>query len=123
VVAEKYPPELQHLLIKYQQLQEQYTAVATERNTVENELKETTRVLEELEKLDDSTPVYKSLGSIMYRVDKKKVIEELSDKKEILELRVKALRKQEELLRSQLQDLQKKIRQVASRLQTQSGSQ
>lgn len=122
-LTERMPPELQHLLMKYQQLQEQYATVTTERTAVENELRETQRVLEELGKLGSDATIYKAAGMVLYKTSKDDVVKELNERKEILELRLRALRKQEELLRSQLAETQKKIRELSKRnIQLQSGS-
>lgn len=53
--------------------------------------------------------VFKLLGNLLVRYDKSKMIEELEEKKKILELRLNALEKQEELLSKKLVDLRKKI--------------
>ena len=114
-LTERVPPELQHLLMKYQQLQEQYATVTTERTAVESELRETQRVIEELNKLEDNATVYKAAGMVLYRANKEDVVKELSERKELLELRLRALRKQEELLKNQLAETQRRIKELSER--------
>lgn len=114
-LTERVPPELQHLLMKYQQLQEQYATVTTERTAVESELRETQRVIEELSKLEDDATVYKAAGMVLYRANKEDVVKELSERKELLELRLRALKKQEELLKNQLAETQRRIKELSER--------
>jgi prefoldin beta subunit len=57
----------------------------------------------------EDTIIYKSIGSLLVRTNKTKITGELNEKKELLNMRVKVLSKQEERLRGQIKDLQAKI--------------
>ncbi len=86
--------------------------MATQKMQVELKLKEVERALKEIEKLDEGNDVYKSIGSILVKTDKEKLKEELMDKKETLEIRLKTLQRQEEKLVSKLKEMEAKIRQA-----------
>ena len=60
------------------------------------ELSETEVALKEVENSEDD--VFKVIGQLMIKSDKKKIEKELSDKKRVLELRVDAFDKQEKVL-------------------------
>ena len=71
------------------------------------ELAETDSALEELEKSGDE--VFKIIGQLMIKSEKTKIKEELSDKKKILELRIKSLEKQETSFTEQLEKLREQL--------------
>lgn len=108
-MAEKVPPEVQNKLVRLQQLQEQLRLVLAQRQSVELELREVSRVSEEVSKLEEGSSLYKSIGHVLLRTDRESVLKELNEKKEVLELRVKTLSKQEEYLNKQIEDLRKRI--------------
>ncbi len=114
-MTEQIPPELQHQLIKLQQLQDQYTRLVQERSIVEAELRESQRVLEALEKLGESDPVYRSLGTVFVKASKDELAKEYSDKKDILEIRLNKLKEQEKLLQEQIKKVQDKIKELTAR--------
>jgi len=109
-VTEKVPPEVQHQLLKLQQLQAQLNKVVSERRVVETELREAERVLKSLGELGENPVVYKAVGGVLIKSEKTVLEQEYGDKKEILELRLKKLKEQEELLKNQLNQVQRKIR-------------
>ncbi|MEM3802106.1 MAG: prefoldin subunit, partial [Saccharolobus sp.] len=51
-MAEKLPPEVQAQLAKFQQLKDQLDRLLLEKSTIENELREINRVLDELATLN-----------------------------------------------------------------------
>jgi len=77
---------------------------------VELRLKETEDALEELDKTDSKSPIYKSVGSILIKAKgKSEVIKELKSTKESLDLRKSTLNKQEGRTREKLNELQSKV--------------
>jgi len=64
------------------------------------ELNETGNALEELKNSKDD--VYKLVGQIMIKSKKDDVEKDLGNKKNVIDLRVKAIEKQEELIKEQL---------------------
>ena len=87
----------------------------------ELQLKEVKRALDELEKLEEGSEVYKSIGSILVKTDKEKLREELDDKKETLEIRLKTLQRQEEKMLNKLKEMEVKIRQALQGSEMRSG--
>jgi|TARA_B100002003_G_C14123775_1_gene540529 prefoldin beta subunit len=62
-----------------------------------------------LENLKDSNKSYKIVANIMVDANKEELEKELKKKKEMLELRLKSLEKQEENIREKSQKLQKEV--------------
>jgi len=106
---EKISPQLRHQLAQFQQVQQQAQVLTTQRQQLELLIRETEKALEELGKLSDDAGVYKMVGGIMVRSDKATMLKELSEQKETLDLRIKALQKQEERSIQRLQEMREKI--------------
>ena len=105
----RLPPYVQERLLRLQQLQQTLQAVLTQKQQLELELTETEQALGELEKLTDDAVVYKSIGSLLVKSEKAKSTTELNERKDLLNMRIGVLGKQEERLRSQVKDLQVKL--------------
>jgi len=71
------------------------------------ELTETENAISEISKTGED--VFKLVGQIMIKSDKKKIQEELSKKQELLSLRVKSLEKQEAEITKSLEELKKEV--------------
>lgn len=109
ILTEKLPPEVQAKLVQFQQVQEQLKIILAQKQNVQAELREVENVLAELEKLPDNIELYKNVGHILIRTSKEDVIKELNERKEILELRMKTLEKQEAYLQKQYDELRRKV--------------
>lgn len=108
-MAEKLPPEVQAKLAQFQQVQEQLRMILAQKQNVQAELREIESVLAELEKLPDNTELYKNIGHILIKTSKENVVKELNERKEILELRMKTLEKQEAYLQKQYNELKRRV--------------
>jgi prefoldin beta subunit len=108
--VEQIPPRIQNQLLQFQQVQQQAQAIATQRFQLELQLKEVERSLGEVSKLDNKAEIYKSVGAILIRSNTPAIKEELVEKKETLELRIKTLKRQEEKIQQRLKEMQDKIR-------------
>ena len=117
MLAEKIPPEVQNKLVRLQQLQEQLRLILAQKQSVELEYREVSRVLDELSKIGDE-PLYKSLGHILVLSKKEDLVKELNERKEVLELRIKTLEKQEDYLRKQIEDLRRKVTETLGGVRT-----
>ncbi|MFQ6068288.1 MAG: prefoldin subunit beta [Candidatus Bathyarchaeia archaeon] len=104
------PPQVQERLLRLQQLQRTLQTVLAQKQQVELELTETEQALTELGNLTKNAVIYKSIGSLLVKSQKSKVESELKERKELLNTRVEVLSKQEERLRSQLNQLQAKLK-------------
>lgn len=104
------PPQVQERLLRLQQLQRSLQTVLTQKQQVELETSETEQALTELGRLTEEAVIYKSIGSLLVKSKKDKVEADLRERKELLGTRVQVLSKQEERLRTQLNQLQAKLR-------------
>ena len=107
----RLPPQVQQRLVRLQQLQQTLQSVLTQKQQLELGLTEVEQALSELEKLTKQAVIYKSVGSLLVKAKKKKVTKELKEQKELLNMRISVLGKQEGRLRTQLKDLQTKLQQ------------
>jgi len=107
----RLPPQVQQRLLRLQQLQQTLQGVLTQKQQLELELTEVEQALSELEKLTDASVIYKSIGSLLVKAEKAKVTTELNERKDLLNMRINVLGKQEERLRIQVKDLQEKLQQ------------
>ncbi len=104
------PPKVQQRLLLFQQLQQQLQAILARKQQVQLELMEVENALKELEKVGDDTPIYKSVGSLLIRAEKAKVVQELEDRKTFLSLRLEQLEREEKRAKEQLEELRSKLR-------------
>ena len=70
---------------------------------------EVDQTLNELQKTADEAVIYKSIGSLLVRSEKAKVMTDLAERKELLTTRSTVLSRQEERLRSQVKEVQAKL--------------
>ena len=95
--------EIQEMQILEQRLQNSIF----QKQAFQMELAETDSAITELEKSGEE--VFKIIGQLMIKSDKSKIREELNDKKKILDLRVKALEKQESSLTEEVEKIREKF--------------
>jgi len=107
----KLPPQVQERLLRLQQLQQTLQSVLVQKQQVELELTEVEQALSELQKVADDAVIYRSIGSLLVKTEKSRVLADLNERKELLNMRATVLGKQEERLRSQIKELQAKIQQ------------
>jgi len=112
---EDLPPQVQNQLQQLQQLQQQFEMVVQQRLQIEVKLKETQNAIDELNKIDDTTPVYKGVGNLIIRAKRGEVIKELQEEKETLEIRKKTLESQEKRFKEKIDELQNKIQEALKR--------
>ncbi|MBW3003379.1 prefoldin subunit beta [Candidatus Woesearchaeota archaeon] len=87
-----FEQSLHGLLVQKQQLQQQLVEVDSA-----------------LEELKDTTKAYKIVGNIMVVSEKEPLEKELKDKKEMVELRIKALEKQESKVKEKATEMQQEV--------------
>jgi len=107
----RLPPQIQQRLLRLQQLQQTLQGVMSQKQQLEMQLTEVEQASSELEKLNETAVVYKSIGALLVKSEKDKVTKELTERKELVKMRVDVLAKQEERLRIQVKDLQGKLQQ------------
>lgn len=103
-------PQLQNQIAQFQQLQQQLQTVSTQKMQMEAQVRELKRTLAELEKAGDGAPVYKSVGALLIKTsDRSALKEEMEESVETMDIRVKALERQEKSMREKFQSLQETL--------------
>ncbi len=105
------PPQVQNQIAQLQQLQQQAQALLSQKSQIEMILRETESAVKELEASDEGAVIYKSVGEVLFKADRAKLIEEFKDKKDVLDLRLKTLAKQEERIQKRFAQLQEQLQQ------------
>ena len=105
----RLPPQIQQRLLRLQQLQQTLQGVMAQKQQLEMQLTEVEHAASELEKMKETAVIYKSIGALLVKSKKDEVTAELTERKELLKMRVDVLAKQEERLRTQVKDLQEKL--------------
>jgi len=110
--GQQMPPWLQEQIAKMQQSQQNLQSILMQKQQVEMENTESDRALEELKKASDDDQVFKYAGTILIKSDKKSLIDELEEKKELSKTKSTVLAKQEERLKASLQEQEQKIQEM-----------
>jgi prefoldin beta subunit len=105
----KLPPNVQERLLRLQQLQQTLQSILQQKQQVDMEKTEVDQTIAELQKTAEEAVIYKAIGSLLVKVDKPKVTQELVERKELLETRTTVLARQEERIRSQTKEAQTKL--------------
>lgn len=71
------------------------------------ELSEVTNALEEIKTSDDE--VYKIVGNIMLKTKKESLNKELEEKRQVIELRISSIEKQEKIIEDKISNLRKEV--------------
>lgn len=104
------PAKIQNELKQFQRLQGELQAVAQQRLQFDLKLRETTHTLEELKSIPAEAPIYRPIGSLLVKAkDKGEVETLLTEEKETLEVRLKAIERQENQLKERYASMQREI--------------
>jgi len=110
----KLPPQVQQRLMRLQQLQQSLQGVMAQKQQLEMQLNEVEQAKAELETLEETAVVYKSIGALLVKSEKNTVETELSERKELLKMRVDVIAKQDERIKTQVKELQEQLQQDLS---------
>jgi len=99
--------ETQNKIVELQVFEQTIQNILIQKQTLQAQLLEVNNALKELEKTKD-TP-YKIIGTLMVASNKKELEKDLNEKKEILNLKIKNLEKQETQLKKKAEELQQEI--------------
>ncbi|MFP3157265.1 MAG: prefoldin subunit beta [Caldivirga sp.] len=113
-MAAEIPPALRNDLERLRQLEDQLQAVLLRKQQYESELRNVDRALNELNKLPQDSKVYRIVGTFLLLTTRDEAIQDLNQRKELLDLHIQSLVKQENLLRKQISDLEAKVKQALS---------
>ena len=112
--------KLENQINQFEQIRTQIQMISNQRIQIASSLKEVQTALEELEKVEKKTPVYRNVGSLLIKVDNKdELVTDLKEKEDTLDVRVKQLENQEKTLNEKFTSLQETIQQA---IQDQQGS-
>ncbi len=103
------PPQVQAMLGQLESYQGQLQLVIQQKQKVQLELNDAKKALEEIEKVERETVIYKTVGTLVVKTTKEKALEELKEKVETLEIRLNALERQEKKLNEKLKELTAQI--------------
>ncbi len=98
--------ETQEKVNKLQMMEQNLQGLLAQRQQFSSQLAEIESALKELETTE---PVYKLVGNILVKTDPEKLKQEMAQKKEICELRIKSLEKQETQIRERSSSLKEDV--------------
>jgi prefoldin beta subunit len=107
----KLSPEAQQILMELQTYQQQMQTVLMQKESLNIQNMEIGKALEELGKTEHDD-VYKAVGPILIKSTKKDLVKELNEKKEMIDIRVKSLQKQETRLKDKLKEAQERFEEI-----------
>ncbi|MGD0718122.1 MAG: prefoldin subunit beta [Thermoplasmata archaeon] len=104
------PAKIQNDLRQFQRLQQELQSTSQQRLQMDLKLREVTHTLEELKSVPDDATIYRPIGSLIVKAKSRKEVEDLlSEEKETLEVRHKAIERQENHLKERYAAMQKEI--------------
>jgi prefoldin beta subunit len=99
--------ETEKNIAELQQLEQNLSTFLMQKQTFQTQLMEIENALNEIEKSKDK--IYKIVGPLMIESNKVNMKKDLSEKKEMLDLRVKSIDKQETKIKERAESLQKEV--------------
>ena len=107
------PAKIQNDLKQFQRLQQELGAVQQQRLQIDLKVRETGHTLEELKGIPEDAVVYRPVGGLLVKAKSKKEVEELlTEEKETLEVRLKAVERQENHLKERYTTMQQELTQA-----------
>lgn len=103
----KIDQETQEKIQQLQIFEQSLQNLLLQKQAFQIELSETENALKEVEKTKDD--VYKLIGQVMIKASKQEIEKEFKQKKDILNLRVKSIDKQETQIRGELEKLREEV--------------
>ncbi len=103
---EKDKEESQKKIANLQMMEQRLQSFLMQKQSFQGQFLELENALHESE---NSEEVYKIVGQIVVKSDKKKLVEELKEKKELFDKKIKEIEKQEEKLREDIAPLQEEV--------------
>lgn len=94
-------------LMEYENLEKQLEVILIQKHQLQIQQNDVKHALEELKKAGGD--VYRSIGSVMIQSSKEDAEKDLTEKSELIQVKLGAIEKQEEKLRSIVMDTQKKL--------------
>jgi len=104
---EEISGDLSKNLMEYESMEKQLEIVLIQKHQLQIQLNEIKHALEELKKAKGE--VYRSVGSIILSTTKEEAEVDLKERHELIDVKLNAMAKQEEKLRSTVMESQKKL--------------
>ena len=92
----------------FKQYNAQVNAITNQKNQLKYVMEDFNKALEEVKKTKGNE-IYKNLGIVVIKKDKKDIEEEINKEIEVLNVRIKTLEKQEDIMTKKLNELKAKI--------------
>ena len=96
-------------IINLNNLQQTFEFLTSQKLQTESTLRETGLAIDQLEKIDSTTTVYKAIGGILVKSDRNRLLDEKKSMKVTLEMRVKTLQQKENRVKTQIETLRKSL--------------
>ncbi len=107
------PAKLQNDLKQFQRLQQELGNAQQQHLQIDLKLREVTHTLEELKTIAEDAVLYRPIGGLLVRAKNRKEVEDLlTEEKETLEVRVKAIERQENHLKERYTTMQQELTQA-----------
>jgi prefoldin beta subunit len=107
------PAKLQNDIKQFQRLQQELGGIQQQHMQIDLRVRELGHTLDELKTLSDESIVYRPIGGLLIRAKSKKEVEELlAEDKETLEVRLKAIERQENHLKERYTSMQQELTQA-----------
>jgi prefoldin beta subunit len=104
------PAKLQNDIKQFQRLQQELGSIQQQRLQIDLRVRELGHTLDELKTLPEDSVVYRPIGGLLVRAkDRKEVEEILAEDKETLEVRLKAIERQENHLKERYTTMQQEL--------------
>ena len=113
---DEIPEQLRNDVQQLQTMQQKLQAITTQRQQFEMHSAEMANALKEITGAEETAPIYKSIGTILVKVkDRDEAKKGLSEEKEIVDLRVKTFKTQEEILNGKIAPVAQRVSQGLQR--------
>ncbi len=108
--------KLREKLVAMEKLRQELSNWQLQKLQLEQKMRELDLTVKELEGLGEGKEVYRIVGGIMVRVeDPKKLVEDLKEERELLELRLNTVQKQLENLEKRAKELEMELKDLIQR--------
>lgn len=107
------PAKLQNDIKQFQRLQQDLSTIGQQRLQLDLKLREVVHTLEELKTLPEDASIFRPIGSLLVKAKSRADVESLlTEEKETLEVRVKAVERQETHLKERYSSMQRELSQA-----------
>ena len=108
----KLTPQAKQILLQLQTFQQQLQMLAVQKESLNMQNIELEKALEELKKLGEKDEVYKAVGPMLIKSNKKDLEKDMGEKRETVSVRLKSLEKQEDRIKEKLKDTQNRLEDI-----------